>query len=248
MISNAEVWARVSLQLLDNPKAQEIFPPDVMARARKYLAAIPGGTGAYSDSRGAMILRKDVAKVGSSLLPAHESVWPPSIMLQNLERPHLADVSWETSRVLLGWAVFCALFPVLCSLCILTQLRVCPSQSVPNIRSAKGTLAGNSMPRSSDSLQGIEERDGYPCDPDNLFLTDGASQGVHAMMRLLLRDSNDAILTPIPQYPLYSVRFCSTPCHHPVILQAVSVAAHSLCILQGYLVLTSRQKNSCLAE
>ena len=56
------------------------------------------------------------------------------------------------------------------------------------------------------TLQGIEERDGYPCNPDFLYLTDGASQGVHAMMRLLLRDENDAILVPIPQYPLYSVR------------------------------------------
>ncbi|KAK9906640.1 hypothetical protein WJX75_005366 [Coccomyxa subellipsoidea] len=100
-------------ELLENEQAKAIFPPDVIARAKKYLAAIPGGTGAYSDSRGAMVLRKDIAK-------------------------------------------------------------------------------------------GIEERDGYPCDPDNLFLTDGASQGVHAMMRMLLRDENDAILTPIPQYPLYS--------------------------------------------
>ena len=54
--------------------------------------------------------------------------------------------------------------------------------------------------------QGIEERDGYPCDPNELFLTDGASQGVHAMMRMLLRNGNDGILIPIPQYPLYSVR------------------------------------------
>ena len=53
--------------------------------------------------------------------------------------------------------------------------------------------------------QGIEERDGYPCDPNELFLTDGASQGVHAMMRMLLRNGNDGILIPIPQYPLYSV-------------------------------------------
>lgn len=27
------------------------------------MAAMPGGTGAYSDSRGAMVLRKDIAKV-----------------------------------------------------------------------------------------------------------------------------------------------------------------------------------------
>ena len=53
-------------------------------------------------------------------------------------------------------------------------------------------------------VQGIERRDGYPADPDHVYITDGASQGVHAMMRLLIRDERDAILTPIPQYPLYS--------------------------------------------
>ena len=41
----------------------ELFPPDVLERARRYLKAIPGGTGAYSDSRGAGILRQEVAKV-----------------------------------------------------------------------------------------------------------------------------------------------------------------------------------------
>lgn len=51
------------MQLLENEQAKAIFPPDVIARAKKYLAAIPGGTGAYSDSRGAMVLRKDIAKV-----------------------------------------------------------------------------------------------------------------------------------------------------------------------------------------
>ena len=63
-----------------------------------------------------------------------------------------------------------------------------------------------------NALQGIEERDGYPCNPDFLYLTDGASQGVHAMMRLLLRDEMDAILVPIPQYPLYSVRTTRRGC------------------------------------
>jgi hypothetical protein len=50
-------------QLLENPKIGDLFPPDVLERARRYLAAIPGGTGAYSDSRGAGILRQEVAKV-----------------------------------------------------------------------------------------------------------------------------------------------------------------------------------------
>ena len=49
-------------QLLSSSKVGDLFPSDVVARAEKYLAAIPGGTGAYSDSRGAMVLRADIAK------------------------------------------------------------------------------------------------------------------------------------------------------------------------------------------
>ncbi|KAL7607100.1 hypothetical protein Lser_V15G17802 [Lactuca serriola] len=51
---------------------------------------------------------------------------------------------------------------------------------------------------------GIKARDGYPADPDDIFLTDGASPGVHMMMQLLIRSEKDGILCPIPQYPLYS--------------------------------------------
>ena len=38
--------------------------------------------------------------------------------------------------------------------------------------------------------QGIEARDGHPCDIDNLWLTDGASPAVHYMMKALLRNEN----------------------------------------------------------
>lgn len=51
---------------------------------------------------------------------------------------------------------------------------------------------------------GIEARDGYPADPNDLFLTDGASPAVHMMMQLLIRSEKDGIFCPIPQYPLYS--------------------------------------------
>ncbi|XP_047180276.1 alanine aminotransferase 2-like [Vigna umbellata] len=51
---------------------------------------------------------------------------------------------------------------------------------------------------------GIEERDGFPANPDDIFMTDGASPAVHNMMQLLIRSENDGILCPIPQYPLYS--------------------------------------------
>ena len=60
-------------------------------------------------------------------------------------------------------------------------------------------------------LQGIERRDGgVPTDPAEIFLTNGASQAVHFLMRLLIRDERDAVLVPIPQYPLVSLRTAPT--------------------------------------
>jgi DNA-binding transcriptional MocR family regulator len=52
--------------------------------------------------------------------------------------------------------------------------------------------------------KGIEERDGFPADPEDIFMTDGASLAVHGMLKMLIRGSGDAWLVPIPQYPLYS--------------------------------------------
>ena len=40
--------------------------------------------------------------------------------------------------------------------------------------------------------------------PDTIFLTDGASVGVRMALNALIRDNNDSIMIPIPQYPLYS--------------------------------------------
>ncbi|KAI7845708.1 hypothetical protein COHA_000822 [Chlorella ohadii] len=50
----------------------------------------------------------------------------------------------------------------------------------------------------------IQARDGYPANPDHIFLTDGASVAVRLLLNALIRDSGDHILVPIPQYPLYS--------------------------------------------
>ena len=50
----------------------------------------------------------------------------------------------------------------------------------------------------------ILERDHVGVDPDAIYLTDGASKGVQAVLRLILSDANDGIMIPIPQYPLYS--------------------------------------------
>lgn len=50
----------------------------------------------------------------------------------------------------------------------------------------------------------IAARDGYPASADDIFLTDGASAGVKALMQLMIRGPQDAVLVPVPQYPLYS--------------------------------------------
>jgi len=52
--------------------------------------------------------------------------------------------------------------------------------------------------------QFIEERDGYPSDPANIFLTAGASAGVSLLISMLIASPTDGILIPIPQYPLYT--------------------------------------------
>jgi len=98
-------------EMIDNPPS--MFPPDVVARAKKIMARAPGGTGAYSESKGLKVLREDVAAF-------------------------------------------------------------------------------------------IEARDGVKADPERIFLTDGASQGVNVSLNCLIRDSNDSIMIPIPQYPLYT--------------------------------------------
>lgn len=51
----------------------------------------------------------------------------------------------------------------------------------------------------------IQQRDGgIACDPECLYLTNGASEGVKLMLNLIVREPDDAVLIPIPQYPLYS--------------------------------------------
>eukprot|EP01012_Entosiphon_sulcatum_P063118 TRINITY_DN9010_c0_g1_i1.p1 TRINITY_DN9010_c0_g1~~TRINITY_DN9010_c0_g1_i1.p1 ORF type:complete len:493 (-),score=112.06 TRINITY_DN9010_c0_g1_i1:9-1487(-) len=55
-----------------------------------------------------------------------------------------------------------------------------------------------------DVAKFLEQRDGCPADPESIFLTDGASPGVKLALYALIRGPQDGILTPIPQYPLYS--------------------------------------------
>jgi aspartate/methionine/tyrosine aminotransferase len=52
--------------------------------------------------------------------------------------------------------------------------------------------------------QFIERRDGFPSDPNKIFLTNGASQAVTFVLQLLISGLDVGIMIPTPQYPLYS--------------------------------------------
>jgi len=55
-----------------------------------------------------------------------------------------------------------------------------------------------------DRRDGVTESQGAASDPDKIFLTSGASQGVKFVIDLLISGHDDGIMIPIPQYPLYS--------------------------------------------
>lgn len=61
----------------------------------------------------------------------------------------------------------------------------------------------------------IEERDGFPSDPNYIFLTGGASAGVSLLISMLISEPHKSgVLIPIPQYPLYTAtlaRFNGVP-------------------------------------
>eukprot|EP00239_Pterosperma_sp_CCMP1384_P002945 CAMPEP_0197849438 /NCGR_PEP_ID=MMETSP1438-20131217/12073_1 /TAXON_ID=1461541 /ORGANISM="Pterosperma sp., Strain CCMP1384" /LENGTH=515 /DNA_ID=CAMNT_0043462123 /DNA_START=190 /DNA_END=1737 /DNA_ORIENTATION=- len=60
----------------------------------------------------------------------------------------------------------------------------------------------------------ITKRDGYECDPNNIFLSNGASAGINLILTTLISGPKDAVLIPIPQYPLYSALLTLKGGHH----------------------------------
>eukprot|EP00579_Thalassiosira_antarctica_P009590 CAMPEP_0201911334 /NCGR_PEP_ID=MMETSP0903-20130614/2312_1 /ASSEMBLY_ACC=CAM_ASM_000552 /TAXON_ID=420261 /ORGANISM="Thalassiosira antarctica, Strain CCMP982" /LENGTH=604 /DNA_ID=CAMNT_0048446035 /DNA_START=35 /DNA_END=1849 /DNA_ORIENTATION=- len=99
---------------VDHPSVEQMFPKDVIAKAKEYKAAIGGGgTGSYSHSQGIKGFRDHVANF-------------------------------------------------------------------------------------------IEERDGHPAFAGDIFLTNGASTGIQNVLLSLMSGNNDAVMIPIPQYPIYS--------------------------------------------
>jgi alanine transaminase len=50
----------------------------------------------------------------------------------------------------------------------------------------------------------IEARDGFPCDPADLALTTGASEGVRRVIQAIIANPHDGLMISAPQYPLYA--------------------------------------------
>ncbi|KAG0677134.1 hypothetical protein C6P40_000981 [Pichia californica] len=50
----------------------------------------------------------------------------------------------------------------------------------------------------------IEDRDDHPADPEDIYLTAGASSAVNYLLSLLSNGPQTGFLIPIPQYPLYT--------------------------------------------
>ncbi len=55
-----------------------------------------------------------------------------------------------------------------------------------------------------DARDNVTPEHGLPADPDQIFLTNGASEGAKYLLEMLIDDPADGILIPVPQYPLYS--------------------------------------------
>lgn len=50
----------------------------------------------------------------------------------------------------------------------------------------------------------ISEQSGSTSDPNNIFISNGASEVARMVLFAMIRGSNDGVMVPIPQYPLYS--------------------------------------------
>lgn len=92
-----------------------------------------------------------------------------------------------------------------------------PEDAIQRARSMKQALDGHGIGAYThskgvrqfrrDVAKFIERRDGAEpgsIDIENIFLTAGASEAIVMLMTALIKDSSCGIMTPIPQYPLYS--------------------------------------------
>ncbi|KAM4017760.1 alanine aminotransferase 2 [Anomaloglossus baeobatrachus] len=82
-------------------------------------------------------------------------------------------------------------------------LESCGGQSLGSYSASQGVTCIR-----EDVARYIERRDGgVPTDPDDIYLTTGASDGIASILKILVSGegkSRTGVMIPIPQYPLYS--------------------------------------------
>ncbi|XP_001622550.2 alanine aminotransferase 2 isoform X2 [Nematostella vectensis] len=103
-----------------------------------------------------------------------------------------------------------------------------PSDAKDRARRILNSTRGFSMGAYSDSVgleairedvtKYIEERDGHPANIEDIYLTNGASEGIRSILKLLqthVSEGNEraGVMIPIPQYPLYSATLLELNSH-----------------------------------
>ena len=73
----------------------------------------------------------------------------------------------------------------------------------------KGGLGAYSDSKGNPYIRGeiakfISEQHGVISDPENIFISNGASECARMLLQAMIRGPTDGVLVPIPQYPLYS--------------------------------------------
>ena len=81
--------------LLEHPKILEIYPPDAIERAKHMLDLLKTGVGAYTDSRGCIGIREEVAKFIEDRdgFPAN-----PEVTSHTFITPQ-SPLSWRSCRI-----------------------------------------------------------------------------------------------------------------------------------------------------
>jgi alanine transaminase len=94
-------------------------------------------------------------------------------------------------------------------------LRLFPADAVARAKEIKEGLGGHGSGAYShskgcrafrrDIAAFLQDRDGgLPAEPEDIFMTNGASAGINMMLNALVADSSCGVMIPIPQYPIYS--------------------------------------------
>jgi aspartate/methionine/tyrosine aminotransferase len=74
------------------------------------------------------------------------------------------------------------------------------SQGVPSLRQDVADFIN----RRDECYPNDNDDDNVTCNPNHIFLTNGASAAIQMVLQMLVASTNTGVMLPIPQYPIYS--------------------------------------------